>query len=201
MSKRVKPVLRIALKAPIVVFISNASCLVFCAAPLSMSTGSSVRRSAGNDRVLAIARDDHIQVNERAFLFAKELIDQGRIVADRRNAWGEHQPSAEEENEFIRQHGFAEYAEWHLGIDDRHAKNTKARYKFPFGDFKNIHRSALLAAKTRARQYAYGDIENAANRLLEMIDSKEKDHDGRAAERAPVQAVRNASISSGKSSL
>ena len=122
------------------------------------------------------AGSKHVTLNERSFLSAQELVEHGRVLIDLRNAWGEHQPSAEEENEFIRQHGFAEYAKWHLGIDDRHPENTKARYKFPFGDFKNIHRSALLAAKSRARQYGYSDIEDAVNRLLEMIESKEKHH-------------------------
>jgi len=79
---------------------------------------------------------------------------------------------AEAENEFIRVHGFAEYRKWHLGIDETHAEGTKARYKFPFGDFKNIHRCALLAVRSRAHQYGYVDIENAAIRFLEMIDSK-----------------------------
>ncbi len=37
---------------------------------------------------------------------------------------------AEEENEFIRLHGFAEYRKWHLGIDETHAEDTKARSSF-----------------------------------------------------------------------
>ena len=79
---------------------------------------------------------------------------------------------AEAENEFIRVHGFAEYRKWYLGIDETHGEGTKARYKFPFGDFKNIHRCGLLAVRSRAHQYGYVDIENAAIRLLEMIDFK-----------------------------
>jgi hypothetical protein len=120
------------------------------------------------------ARSKHVTLNERSFLYAQELVEQGRVLMDLRNAWSEHQPSVAEENEFIRRHGFEEYAKWHLGIDDSHGQNTKARYKFPFGDFKAIHRSALLAARSRARQYGYADIENAANRLLEIIQSTEK---------------------------
>src|SRR5438477_10581756 len=114
-------------------------------------------------RTFSDTRSKEVRLNEPSVLYAQELVEQGRVSMDLRNAWGEHQPSAEEGNEFIRQHGFAEYAKWHLGIDDRHSENTKAKYKFPFGDFKNIHRSALLAAKNRARQYSYGDIENAAS--------------------------------------
>jgi hypothetical protein len=117
---------------------------------------------------------DLIKVNPAAQEHAKNLIERGHVVVDKRNSWSEHQPSAEEENEFIRQHGFEEYAKWHLGIDDTHAETTKARYKFPYGDFKNVHRSALLAAKARARQHGYSDIENEAVQLLEMIHSEKK---------------------------
>jgi hypothetical protein len=101
--------------------------------------------------------------------YAKELIKQGRIVADGRGAWTEHHPSAVAENEFIRLHGFGEYAKWHLGIDDRYAENTKRRYKFPYGDFKNVHRCGVLAAQSRASQHKYYKVENAAAQLKAMI--------------------------------
>jgi hypothetical protein len=110
-----------------------------------------------------------IQLNEDAFTFAAELIKKGHFIADRKGAWTEHRPSADEENEFIRRHGFAAYAKWHLGIDRRFPENTKRRYKFPYGDFKNVHRCGLLAVKARARQYGYVDIENAAAELERAI--------------------------------
>jgi hypothetical protein len=94
---------------------------------------------------------------------------------DKKNEWGDHHAAAQQENDFIRDYGFAEYSKWHLGIDATHVQNSKARFKFPFGDFKNIHRCALLAVKSRAHQYGYSDIENAAERLLEMMESKRED--------------------------
>jgi len=106
-----------------------------------------------------------IQLNEDAFAFAAELIKEGRFIADHKGAWTEHRPSADEENEFIRLHGFAAYAKWHLGIDNRFPEHTKRRYKFPYGDFKNVHRCGLLAVKARSHQYGYGKIENAATEL------------------------------------
>jgi len=112
-----------------------------------------------------------VKLNVGAFEHAKELIKQGYVVADERGVWSERQPSAKEENEFIRLHGFGEYAKWHLGIDDRYAENTKRRYKFPYGDFKNVHRSGMLAAQSRAGQYKYYDIENAAAQLKAMIEA------------------------------
>ena len=76
------------------------------------------------------------------------------------------------ENEFIRAHGFAEYAKWYLGVDERYAVNTKRRYKFPYGDFTNVHRCGLLAVKARAQQYGYAEIENAAAELEHKLESQ-----------------------------
>ena len=90
---------------------------------------------------------------------------------DSHGDWRRRQPSTEDENAFIRQHGFSEYGQWHLGIDVRQAENSKGRYKFPYGDFENVHRSALLAVKSRAHQHGHADIENAAVQLLGMIHS------------------------------
>jgi hypothetical protein len=123
---------------------------------------------------LSFAQSTTVKLNENAFAFAKELITQGRTVVDKNNSWRDHRPMAEEENELLRVHGFAEYRKWHLGIDETHAENTKGRYKFPFGDFRNIHRCALLAVRSRAHQYGYSHLENAAIQLLEMIDLKRK---------------------------
>ena len=106
-----------------------------------------------------------IELNEIAFTFAMELIKERQVVADGKGAWTKHRPSADEENEFIRLHGFAQYAKWHLGIDRRFPENSKRRYRFPYGDFKNVHRCGLLAAKARARQYGYAEIGNAAEEL------------------------------------
>jgi hypothetical protein len=92
------------------------------------------------------------------------------FLSDARDAWSEHQPSTREENEFICDHEFDEYGKWHLGIDNRQKGNTKRRYKFPYGDFRNVHRCAIVAAESRAGQYKHCDVENAAAHLHGMID-------------------------------
>jgi len=111
-----------------------------------------------------------VYLHRRAFEHAKKLISEGNVVLDERDDWSEHQPSAQQENEFIRVHGFDEYAKWFLGIDDEAGEHTKGRYKFPFGDFENVHRCGVLAAESRAGQYKYYDIENAAAHLHGMLD-------------------------------
>jgi hypothetical protein len=67
-------------------------------------------------------------LNRWAFDQAKAQIKEGRYAFDERDAWGEHQPSTQKENEFIRLHGFDAYAKWYLGINDEHAERTKGRY-------------------------------------------------------------------------
>ena len=72
-----------------------------------------------------------VTLNQRAYEHAKELIDEGRLVFDERDAWSEHQPSAMEESEYIRLHGFAEYGKWYLGVNSEKPENTKGTMSFP----------------------------------------------------------------------
>jgi len=111
-----------------------------------------------------------VKLNRRAYNHAKELVSQGEVVIDERDAWSEHQPSAQEENEFIRLHGFDEYGKWFLGIDEGEHEQTKARYKFPYSDFEKVHRCAVLSAESRAGQYQYHDIQSAAAHLHGMLE-------------------------------
>jgi hypothetical protein len=113
-----------------------------------------------------------VTLNRKAYDHAKELINEGRFVFDERDAWSEHQPSAQEENEFLHLHGFAEYGKWYLGINDEKPKNTKGHYEFPYGDFENVHRCGVLTAESRAGQYKHYDIENAAAHLHGMMEAR-----------------------------
>jgi hypothetical protein len=112
-----------------------------------------------------------VKLSRTAFEYAQRLIEEGRVAYDERDDWSEHQPSSEDENHFIAEHGFAEYAKWHLGVDDEEGEETKARYKFPYGDFARLHRCALLAAESRAGQYKYADIERAVAHLHGMVEA------------------------------
>jgi hypothetical protein len=113
-----------------------------------------------------------VTLNRRAYEHAKELINEGKFAFDERDAWSEHQPSAEEENEFIRLHGFAEYGKWYLGKNDEKPEDTKGHYEFPYGDFKKVHRCGLLSAESRAGQYKHFEIEKAAHHLHELMDAR-----------------------------
>jgi hypothetical protein len=115
------------------------------------------------------------KLNRTGYEHAKQLIEKSHVVFDERDDWSEHQPSAEEENEFIQEHGWEAYRQWHLVIDTGEDEETKARYKFPYGDFEDVHRCAVLSAESRAGQYKL-DIENAPARLHGMIDALMPSH-------------------------
>ena len=112
------------------------------------------------------------RLNKHSFEFAQDQIKKGNVVLDERDDWSEHQPSARQENEFIEGHGWDEYANWHLGLDDEAREQTKARYKYPYGDFSKVHRCGLLSAESRAGRNKHSDIEDATIKLRDMMDEQ-----------------------------
>jgi hypothetical protein len=112
-----------------------------------------------------------IRVNQEAVEHAENLI-KGRQYA-RNSDWSEAQPSSEVENGFIDENGWEAFAKWHLAYGTEASEGTKSRYKFPFGDFRKLHRSALIAAKQRAGSEDYNEVQRAADKLLEKMPGKD----------------------------
>jgi hypothetical protein len=108
-------------------------------------------------------------LNERAVERARELIDARQYVLD--SDWGELQPRAAEENAFLGSHSWEEYAAWHLGLTEGAREETKARYGFVYGDFRRVHRSAIIACHYRAAEWRHKEIELAAHELLQVLDA------------------------------
>ena len=111
-----------------------------------------------------------VKLNRKGYDHAQQLVKEGKVVLDERDDWSEHQPSAQQENEFIEAHGYPEYGRWHLGINEESPEDTKGHYKFPYGDFEKVHRCGVLAAESRAGQREYQDIESAAAHLHGMLE-------------------------------
>jgi hypothetical protein len=112
-----------------------------------------------------------VRLHQSAYEFAQKLIRNRQCVLDQRGDWTDHRPTRSAENRFIAEHGRAAFGKWHLGEDDEEAEDSKRRYKFPYGDFQNVHRCAVLSAESRAGQYKYTDIELAAAHLHGMLDA------------------------------
>ena len=108
-------------------------------------------------------------VNESAVKHVRGLIEGKQYVLD--SEWGEVQPSAEDENEFLESHSWQEYGDWHLGLTEGASEETKARYGFVCGDFRRVHRSGLIACQYRAAEWRHKEIELAAHELLQLLDN------------------------------
>jgi hypothetical protein len=110
------------------------------------------------------------KVNRKAVSHARKLIDAGKYVVD--SDWGAVQPSAADENRYLKSHDWADYSAWHLGLTDGANDETKARYAFVFGDFERIHRTGIIASHYRAAEWRHKEVELAAHRLLQYLDQK-----------------------------
>jgi len=107
-------------------------------------------------------------VNTAAVQRARRMIDARQYVLD--SDWGDVQPNAETENAFLESHTWDEYSEWHLGLTDGANDETKARHAFVIGDFRRVHRTALIACVYRASEWKHKSVELAAHDLLQHLD-------------------------------
>ena len=108
------------------------------------------------------------RVNNSAVAKARELINARRYRV--RSRWADVQPRAADENAFLKSHTWEEYSTWHLGLTDGASDETKARYAFVFGDFRRLHRMALIACYYRAAEWEHTEIMVAAHELTLYLD-------------------------------
>lgn len=109
-------------------------------------------------------------VNPDAVAHCRELISRRQYVLE--SDWGEVQPKADAQNAFLEQHSWEEYAAWHLALTEGATDETKARYAFVYGDFRRVHRTALIACVYRASEWRHKKVELAAHDLLQELDAR-----------------------------
>ena len=78
------------------------------------------------------------------------------------------EPDAEQVRAFLTQAGDAEAAPWFLAQDE--AQPGAQGMKYPIGDFRSVHRSALQAARRQAEAQGEAEIAEAARELIDWID-------------------------------
>lgn len=108
-------------------------------------------------------------LNRAAVEHAQQLIDRRQYVLD--SDWGEVQPKAPAQNDYLAKHSWDDYAAWHLGLNDGATDETKARYAFAYGDLRRVHRSGLIACVYRASEWRHKEVELAAHDLLQRLDA------------------------------
>jgi HK97 family phage major capsid protein len=133
-----------------------------------------------------------VELNSTGLANAKALIAAGKVNKD--SAWsfagsdgdallgsgGDKESAAEDKAEGGEAgDDWTEYARWFLGEDTAAAPKTKERYKYPFGKNGEVYRSAITAIRQRSSQQGATAIFDAAGDLLDSIDGKDTDKDGR----------------------
>ena len=73
-------------------------------------------------------------VNKAAVAHCRKMIDAHQYVVS--SDWGDAQPSADEQNEFLETHSWDDYSAWHLGLTADANDETKGRYAFVYGDLR-----------------------------------------------------------------
>ena len=111
-----------------------------------------------------------VKFNKSGYDRAVEIIENGLEVEHDTNNWEEVKPTVDEELQFIDTHTLEEYGEWFLGIrDEPELKNDRKKFIYPFGDFKVLHKSALLVSKRLAEKNRDNEIASKIDKLLEML--------------------------------
>ena len=107
-------------------------------------------------------------LNDAAVAHVQRLITSRQYVLD--SDWGAVQPRADAQNDYLVKHSWDDYGQWHLGLTEGAADQTKGRYAFVVGDFRRVHRSGLIASVYRAAEWRHKAVELAAHDLLQELD-------------------------------
>lgn len=110
-------------------------------------------------------------LNEEGFAYARWLIERGYIAEDERDDWNDDAPSEEEVNTFLAKKGFEQFARWHLGIDYAQSEHSKDRFSYLFGDFRSVHRCAVMTLESQALRAGHVSITRAAKELLGLLEA------------------------------
>ena len=111
-----------------------------------------------------------MSLNQKAVSHAHSLIGSGKV--DKTSPWS---ISADDENAMLGPNSdWNAYGAWFLVKKPGENPETKQAYGYPYGKGGKVYRSALEAIRQRAGQQHETDVFDAAGRLLEEIDSVDK---------------------------
>lgn len=111
-----------------------------------------------------------IQLNQAAYNHAAALIKNGLEVEHDTNNWAEAKPTENDIIRYLDTHDLADYGNWFLGINTDADPKDKSKYLYPTGDLDIIHKGALAMSEKEAAQRNNAEIQNAAKKLLELIN-------------------------------
>lgn len=111
-----------------------------------------------------------IKLNSAGYEYAVSIIKNGLEVEHDSTNWDEVKPTLDDQVRHLNTHTLDEYGLWFLGIDTDADQASQSKYVYPHGDFKVLHKSALIIAEKQATNDHQHEIKSAAQKLLNMIN-------------------------------
>lgn len=107
-----------------------------------------------------------IVLNRPALEHARRLLDDEQYAIN--TVWEHNAPTEEQRAAYKAAYGEAALGLWYLAVERDAGGN--AIYTLPYGDFRKLHRSGVVAAYKRAIQLNAADVEAGARELLDLLD-------------------------------
>jgi len=113
-----------------------------------------------------------VTLHKPGYDYAVAIIKKGLEIEHDSNNWEAVKPTQDEIVRYLNTHTLDEYGLWFLGIDSSRDPKDKSKFMYPYGDFKVLHKSALIAALKEAAKNNHEEIKTAAQKLVAMVGTK-----------------------------
>lgn len=114
-----------------------------------------------------------VKLHHKGFAHAQMLINAHEVEHNQNGVtWKDSAPTADDSAKFLKTHDIEEYGEWFLGVDTDKPRENKEHYVYPYGDFSEVHRGAVVQAEKEANTQGHQEIAQAAKKLLAMVDAQ-----------------------------
>ncbi|MCS7070537.1 MAG: hypothetical protein NZM00_03470 [Anaerolinea sp.] len=102
-----------------------------------------------------------LKINPPGVAHALHLVKTGHYTIN--TIWENNRPTEAQQQAYQAENGEDELARWYLARDDD-------GYTLPHGDFRRVHRSAVVAAKRAAEAQGLPELVAAADEILDLFD-------------------------------
>jgi len=109
-----------------------------------------------------------LQLNEKAVSAARQRIHQGQYADIRSTRIRPLEPA--DIADYIDRYGWEAYASWFIAVDTNEDEYSAFRYKFMYGDLKEVSKIHLERSLREVDRYGDYRIESAISDLLKVLD-------------------------------
>jgi hypothetical protein len=102
-----------------------------------------------------------LKINPPGLDHALHLVKTGQYAIN--TIWEQNRPTEAQQQAYRTEHGDDELGKWYLAQDEH-------GYALPYGDFRRVHRSGVVAARRAAEAQGCAEVAAAADEILDLFD-------------------------------